>query len=309
MTESYHIPIMAERIIALLDANKGGIFVDGTFGGGGHSEKILEMLPEGSKLISIDRDADAIVNAQRLKDRYGDKLVLVRDNYENIESILDSCGITKINGILLDLGVSSHQIDTASRGFSYRMCGRLDMRMDTRQNFSAYDIVNGYSEEKLIKIFFEYGEEKFSKKIAWRIVQERQKAPIETTERLAEICRSAVPPFGKGGHPAKRVFQAIRIEVNAELTGLERAINGAVDRLESGGKIAILTFHSLEDRIVKNVFRLRATDCICDKSMPICICGHKADLKLIDKGTLSSEQELKDNKRAESAKLRSAQKI
>ena len=267
-----HTPIMLKECINGLNIKPDGIYVDGTFGGGGHSSQILAKLTTG-KLIAIDKDNTAL---QVGKERFGDSsnLVLIKNDFKNIVEVLDQLNIDKIDGVLLDLGVSSYQLDTAGRGFSYRFDAPLDMRMDQDSDFSAYDVVNNYSDSELSEIFFKYGEEPMARKIARQIVETRKVKPIETTGELAKIIEKVVYKK-KGSNPCTKTFQAIRIEVNSELERLDKAINSMIDRLNSGGRIAIITFHSLEDRIVKTVFKQRSSDCICDKSIPVCICGHK----------------------------------
>ncbi len=298
---------MLNECIEGLNIKPNGVYVDGTFGGGGHSAKILERLSTG-RLIGIDKDTTAIINA---KENFGDNpnLTLVKNDFKNIVEIFDELNIEKVDGILLDLGVSSHQLDTAGRGFSYRFDAPLDMRMDRDSNFSAYDVVNTYSEAELSNIIFRYGEEPFARKIAREIVGARKLKPIETTGELVSIIEKVVYKK-KGSNPCTKTFQAIRIEVNGELDRLDKAINSMIDRLNIGGRIAIITFHSLEDRVVKNVFKERSTDCICDKSIPVCICGHKKDIDIVTKKPLvASDTERKENTRSTCAKLRIAEKI
>ncbi len=306
-SESYHVPIMLDEVINALKVKPGGIYLDGTLGGGGHTEAILDA---GGRVTAIDKDAAAIGYAgERLK-KYRDKLSVIRADFKEAERVLSERNITALDGALLDLGISSKQIDDAERGFSYMQDAALDMRMDRRQYLTAHEVVNGYDEKRLIKIFRDYGEEDFAGKIAAAIVRERANEPIKTTGRLTEIIKGAVPlKFQFGSHPAKKVFQAIRIEVNGELDGLDGAIRTIAARLKKGGRFCVITFHSLEDRIVKQAFKLLATDCICDKSLPICVCGHKASLKLFGKPVTASETEIKANSRAASAKLRIAEKL
>ena len=298
---------MLNECIEGLNIKPDGIYVDGTFGGGGHSSKILEKLTTG-KLIAIDKDQTAIsVGRQRFPDN--PNLILINDDFKNIVDILDNLNISKIDGVLLDLGVSSYQLDTADRGFSYRFDAPLDMRMDQNATFSAYDVVNTYSEQELTEILFKYGEEPFARKIAREIVNARKKSDIKTTKQLADIIEKVV--FKKhGSNPSTKTFQAIRIEVNSELERLDSAINSMIDRLNTNGRIAIITFHSLEDRIVKTVFKNRSSDCICDKSIPVCICGHKKEINIITKKPLvASDKEREANSRSTCAKLRIAEKI
>lgn len=302
-----HTPIMLTECIEGLNIKPDGIYVDGTFGGGGHSSKILERLTTG-KLIAIDKDPVALeVGRQRLGDN--PNIVFVKNDFKNFVEILDGLGIDAIDGVLLDLGVSSYQLDTAERGFSYRFDAPLDMRMDTDNPFSAYNVVNEYSEKELSEVLFRYGEEPFARKIAHEIVATRKLNPITTTKQLADIIEKVVFKK-KGANPCTKTFQAIRIEVNSELERLDSVINSMIDRLKSGGRIAIITFHSLEDRIVKTVFKNRSSECICDKSFPVCICGHKKEINILTKKPLvASEEEQKENTRSTCAKLRIAEKI
>jgi len=302
---------MPNECIEGLNIRAGGIIVDGTAGGGGHSSLIAKRL-NGGRLISIDRDETAIRAAGKRLAEYGEKVTLVRNNFSNIAEVCEKLGVEHIDGVLLDLGVSSYQLDTPERGFSYMADAPLDMRMDTSAPVTAYDIVNGYSEAELRRILFEYGEEKFAPKIAARIVKEREKAPIETTGELVSIIKSSMPEAAKAGghHPAKRSFQAIRIEVNGELDAIAPAIRSAVDLLNPGGRIAIITFHSLEDRIVKQTFADLASGCVCPRDLPVCVCGRKPKIKLVNKKPIvASDAELEENPRARSAKLRVAEKI
>lgn len=305
---SYHVPVLYEECLSYLNIKQDGIYFDGTLGGAGHSEGILKA---GGKLIATDLDIEAINNAKiRLnKPEYQGRFSLVKDNFKNFLNVLDSLGVDKIDGALLDLGISSHQIDEPSRGFSYRFDGRLDMRMNESQKLSAYDVVNTYSEEKLANIIYLYGEERFSRRIAKNIVATRKQKPIETTLELAQIVKQSVPMQAqKNGHPAKKTFQAIRIEVNGELDGLDKVIKDIVSRLNVGGRVCVITFHSLEDRIVKQTLKEEATDCVCDKSFPICICGHKANVKLLGK-IKPTDEELTNNSRSASSTLRVGEKI
>ena len=301
-----HTSVMLEEAVEKLITDKRGIYVDCTLGGGGHAREIISRL-DGGLLIGIDRDQEAIdAAAQRLK---GFNVKLVRSNFDRLDEILDGLSIDRIDGIIFDLGVSSHQIDDAPRGFSYMHDAPLDMRMDTRQKLTAFDVVNTYPEERLVKIFSEYGEERFSKRIAHAIVDFRRSKTIGTTGELVELIKRSVPSIKNAGHPAKRVFQAIRIEVNNELGILEGALRSAVNRLKSGGRIAVITFHSLEDRIVKNTFKELATDCICPKNIPVCVCGHRAQIKILGRAQSPSSKEIETNSRAKSAKLRAAEKL
>lgn len=310
--EFKHTPIMLKEVIEGLDIKKDGIYVDCTIGGAGHSLEIVKRLKNG-KLYGFDRDSEAIeTSRERLKD-YADKVVLTKMNYKDAPSFLKENGIEKIDGVLIDLGISSYQIDEGKRGFSFLHNGRLDMRMGQDEDtLTAFDIVNSYSEEKLIDIFYKYGEEEFAKVIAKNIVKKRQEKQIETTFELRDIIEESLPKkviYSRGG-ASKKVFQAIRIEVNGELVGLDKCLEDFIDMLNVGGRMAVLTFHSLEDRIVKNVFKLESTDCICPPKTPICICHHKAKVKLVNrKPVMASEQEQKENSRSTSAKLRIVERI
>lgn len=303
---------MLKEVIEGLDIKKDGIYVDCTIGGAGHSLEIVKRLNNG-KLYGFDRDSEAIeTSRKRLKD-YADKVVLTKMNYKDAPSFLKENGTIKIDGVLIDLGISSYQIDEGKRGFSFLHNGRLDMRMGQDEDtLTAFDIVNFYSEEKLIDIFYKYGEEEFAKVIAKNIVKKRQEKQIETTFELRDIIEESLPKkviYSRGG-ASKKVFQAIRIEVNGELVGLDKCLEDFIDMLNVGGRMAVLTFHSLEDRIVKNVFKLESIDCICPPKTPICICHHKAKIKLVNrKPVMASEQEQKENSRSTSAKLRIVERI
>jgi 16S rRNA (cytosine1402-N4)-methyltransferase len=309
MSEFVHIPVLYKEVLEGLNVKPEGVYVDGTLGGGGHAKGIAERLTTG-RLIANDLDPEAIAAAKEKLGALAQKVIFVHDDYKNITKHLDEFGIDKVDGILLDLGVSSYQIDTAERGFSYMKDAPLDMRMD-RENggLCAADIVNHYSAAELTKLFEEYGEEKFAKKIASDIVRARVKKPIQTTGELSELICATYPVGFKFGHPAKRVFQALRIETNGELEGLYKAIEGMTRRLKPGGRMCVITFHSLEDRIVKTCFKQLEIDCVCDKNVPVCVCGKVSEIKLINKKPIeASEEELKLNKRAESAKLRIIEK-
>lgn len=309
--EFKHISVLLNESVDALNIKKDGVYADGTLGGGGHSEKILERLSGKGLLIGIDRDIEAIEAAKERLKNYSN-VIYENTNFKNIKEILQKNDIKNIDGAVLDLGVSSYQLDNADRGFSYIASSRLDMRMDTSASLDAYKVVNTYSEEKLAKIFFEYGEEKFSRRIAAKIVEERAKKPIGTTLELSELVKKCIPQktVKKGSHPAKRVFQAIRIEVNGELDILEGAINDFFDSLKSGGRLAIISFHSLEDRIVKNTFANLARGCICPKDFPVCVCGQKPRGKIITKKAIvPTEDEIEFNKRSKSSKLRVIEKI
>ena len=306
-TGFHHVPIMVSEVLELLEPARGGIFVDGTLGGGGHAEAVLSALPEGGRLMGIDRDDEALRAAGARLARFGDRFTAIKGNFFDMKALLAEYGIFKVDGILLDLGVSSHQLDAADRGFSYKAEAPLDMRMDRSAPLSARIVVNEWPEAELRRIFYEYGEEKFSAKIAARIAERRRERPIETTTELAELIKGAIPAKFRNEpqHPARRCFQAIRIAVNGELDGLHDAITSAHDLLNPGGRLAILTFHSLEDRIVKNAFRTFENPCTCPKSAPVCICGKKPTAKVLTRHPLvASEREQKENSRATSAKLR-----
>ena len=300
--------VLLEETIDSLKIKPDGIYVDGTLGGGGHASEAAKRLGEGGRLIGIDQDADAIKAAgERLKE-FGDKVTIVRSNYEGIAEVLSDLGIEKVDGIYLDLGVSSYQLDTAERGFTYREENApLDMRMDQRKTETAKDIVNNYSEMELFHIIRDYGEDRFAKNIAKHIVQARQDKEIETTGELNEIIKAAIPAKVRatGGHPSKRTYQAIRIELNQELRVLEDSIDRMIDLLAPGGRLSIITFHSLEDRIVKNRFRIAENPCTCPPEFPVCMCGKKSKGRVITrKPILPTEEELAENSRSKSAKLR-----
>lgn len=310
MTEFVHIPVMLDECIEGLAIKPDGIYADGTLGGGGHSSVIHSLL-KGGRLIGIDRDEEAISAAQK---RIGisDNITYVHDNYKNIKEILFSNNVSGLDGALIDLGISSYQIDNAERGFSYTKDAPLDMRMNRNDPISAYDVVNTYEKDKLARIIFDYGEERYGRKIADMIEQARSIKPVSTTYELAEIIKKAVPPksVAKGSHPAKRTFQAIRIEVNGELADLRGAVTDFFDSLNSGGRLCIITFHSLEDRIVKHTFSEFASGCTCPKEFPVCVCGKKPLGRIINKKPIvATDEEMKLNKRAASAKLRIIEKI
>ena len=305
--EFHHVSVLLNECIEGLKIKENGIYVDGTLGGGGHSLEIVKRLGEGGRLIGIDQDTDALKAAgERLKD-YSDKVTYVHSNFENVRQVLNDLGIEKADGFLIDIGVSSFQLDEAERGFSYMQDAPLDMRMNSENELSAYDVVNNYSEEALNNVIFGYGEERWAKRIAQFIVAEREKKPIETTFELVEVIKKAIPKGARkdGPHPAKRTFQAIRIEVNRELEILEKTIDDMTDLLNLGGRLCVITFHSLEDRIVKNAFRKQENPCTCPPEFPICVCGKKPKAKIITrKPILPSEEELEVNHRSRSAKLR-----
>ena len=305
--EFKHIPIMLEQVIEGLDIKPDGIYVDGTLGGGGHSYEIAKRLVSGGRLIGIDQDEAAINAAGARLSGFNDRVTIVRSNYAQMVSVLHSLDINRVDGILLDLGVSSHQLDNAERGFSYMEDAPLDMRMDRRQEKTAWDIVNYYSQAELTRIIRDYGEDKFATKIAAKIIGFRENKPIETTGELAEIIKLAIPIKYRltGGHPAKRTFQAIRIELNRELEVLEESIEGMIDILSDGGRMAVITFHSLEDRIVKAAFKKAESPCTCPSDFPICVCGKKAKGFVASrKPLIPSDEEMERNPRAKSSKLR-----
>lgn len=307
--EFKHISVLLEESVDYLRPENGGIYADGTLGGGGHSYRILSRNDE-VRLIGIDQDGEAICAARERLKEFGGRVSYVNRNFCEIKSILEDKGVDFIDGAVIDLGVSSYQLDNAERGFSYMHDAPLDMRMDRRGAKSAYDVINSYSIEELTRIFYEYGEEKWSKRIAEFIGDRRKEKPIETTFELVDTIRAAIPKSARmdGGHPAKRVFQAVRIEVNGELRILEQAIRDFVSVIRPGGRLAIITFHSLEDRIVKKTFAALAEGCTCPKDFPVCVCGKKPEVKVLTrKPVLPSGEELEMNSRSKSAKLRVAE--
>ena len=310
--EFRHRPVMLEQCVKGLDIRPDGIYVDGTLGGGGHSAAICRSLDERGALIGIDRDRDALnVSSERLKE-YKCQKYFVQSNYSDIKQVLNELKIEKVDGALLDLGVSSFQLDNPQRGFSYMNDAPLDMRMSQDDDFTAYDIVNDYDRNELIRVIGKYGEERWASRIADFIVKVRLDKPIESTYELVDVIKQAIPASARrtGPHPAKRPFQAIRIEVNDELSQLERAVEEFCDILAPGGRLCIITFHSLEDRIVKEIFSRRANPCTCPREFPICVCGKKADIKKITgKPFVPDAEETEENPRARSAKLRIAEKI
>ncbi len=309
--EFSHVPVLLREVLEGLNLGNDKIYVDCTIGGAGHSEKILENT-KNSMLIGIDQDEDAILASSKRLEKYKSRVKIVRSNFANIKNVLASLNIEKVDGILADLGVSSHQIDTASRGFSFRFDGDLDMRMDMSQSLSAKNVVNEYSEENLKRIFKDFGEEKFASSIARKIVNERKKEPIVTTKQLEKIILSAVPRYkgNDGSSNVQRTFQAIRIEVNHELDILENFIRDAESVLSPGGRLVIITFHSLEDRIVKQTFKDLATGCICPSDFPVCVCGRKPKVKIVTPHPITATtEELKTNRRSASAKLRVIEKL
>ncbi|NLL56150.1 MAG: 16S rRNA (cytosine(1402)-N(4))-methyltransferase RsmH [Clostridiales bacterium] len=305
-----HIPVLYNEVLSGLNIKENGIYFDGTLGGGGHSEGILKHLTNGL-LIATDKDMTAIKNAQEKLSKYGERVKLIHDDFKNIISYLDDLDIKHLDGILLDLGVSSHQIDNANRGFSYTKDAPLDMRMDYFQTLSAFDVVNTYGQKQLEHIILEYGEERYAKYIARKICAAREVAPIKTTLELVSLIISCYPSKERyiGAGLAKRTFQAIRIEVNDELRGLGEFIEKAALRLNKGGRMCVITFHSLEDRLVKRAFKYLETDCICDKKMPVCTCDKRKEVKIITKKPILGSKEIEINKRAESAKLRIIERL
>lgn len=311
--EFVHVSVMAQEVMEALEPERGGVFVDCTAGGGGHSYEIAKRLPEGSRLICLDRDDEAIeACTERVRD-YSDKVTVVKSNFRNIGPALDMLGIEKIDGVMWDLGVSSHQLDDGDRGFSYSKEAPLDMRMDREETKSAYDVVNFYSEEELKRIIRDYGEERFASRIASFICEARNLKPIETTTELSEIITRAIPAAQRtkeAQNPARRTFQAIRIEVNGELDAIAPSIREATERLNPGGRLAVITFHSLEDRITKETFRELSTGCTCPPEFPVCVCGGKPKIELLSrKPVLPGDEEMDINPRSRSAKLRAARKI
>ena len=306
-----HVPVLFDEVMEALAVKPDGTYVDGTTGGGGHSSGICERLSAKGHLVAVDRDTEALAAAEKRLEPYGCRKTFVHANYSDTEAIKAAAG-GKVQGILLDLGVSSYQLDNPERGFSYMNDAPLDMRMDASDRLTAYEVVNGYSEEDLARIIKDYGEERWARRIAEFIVRERKTAPVRSTDRLTEIIKAAIPAKARrtGPHPAKRTFQAIRIEVNDELGHLREAVEKLPDLLESGGRIAIITFHSLEDRIVKTEFERRLDPCTCPKEFPVCVCGKKADVKRVTKKpVVPTETETAENPRARSAKLRVLEKL
>ena len=308
--EFKHVPVLLNETVDYLQVKAGGIYVDCTLGGGGHSLEILNRLKGEGTLIGIDQDLDAIKAAkEKLKDF--SNVIYVHDNFYNIDKILQNLEIPSVDAIMMDLGVSSFQLDEAQRGFSYMKDAPLDMRMDTQSQLSAYYVVNNYTEEELLKVLWEYGEEKFARRIVHKILEQRVAEPIKTTGELAKLIKESIPArFQKQGHPAKKTFQAIRIEVNKELVILDKSIQDSVNHLNVKGRIAVITFQSLEDRIIKNKFRSLENPCICPRDFPVCACGRIPSLKVLTRKPIEpSEAEMESNPRSKSAKLRVAQKI
>ena len=302
-----HKSVLLYETVDSLNIKPDGIYVDGTLGGGGHAFEVASRLGENGRLIGIDQDADAIKAATERLTPYKDKVTIVRSNYRNIREVLEGLGIQKVDGIYLDLGVSSYQLDTAERGFTYREDAPLDMRMDQRNEKTAADIVNDYTEMELFRVIRDYGEDKFAKNIAKHIVRARENGRIETTDQLVEIIKAAIPAKMRqeGGHPAKRTFQAIRIELNKELEVLTDSIDTMIDLLNPDGRLSIITFHSLEDRIVKLRFRDNENPCVCPPNLPVCVCGKKSKGKVITrKPIIPADEEIEENKRSKSSKLR-----
>lgn len=310
--EFHHVSVLLNECIENLKIKPDGVYVDCTMGGAGHSKEIVKKLSDKGLFIGFDQDKNAINTARERLSEYESRVKFVYSNFENIKEELEKIGIYKIDGVLADLGVSSHQLDEAERGFSYMQDAPLDMRMDVRCEFSAYDVVNTYTEDELAKIIKDYGEDNWAKRIAKFIVEERVNKPIETTGELVDVIKKAIPKKARidGPHPAKRTFQAIRIEVNNELGVITKMINDASSIMNEGGRICIITFHSLEDRIVKNAFKYLASDCICPQHLPICQCDKESEVKIITrKPLLPSDEEIEVNPRSRSAKLRVAEKI
>jgi len=309
--EFHHVSVLLEESVSALVTNPAGIYVDCTLGGSGHATKVVSRLNSLGRFIGIDQDPAAIMTGKTRLANANCQVDIVQDNFQNIGRVLDNLNINKVDGILFDLGVSSHQLDIAERGFSYMQDAPLDMRMDPTANFSAYDVVNDYSEEQLVQIIIEYGEDRWAKRIAKFIVEARMNEPISTTGQLVSVIKKAIPAAARrdGPHPAKRTFQAIRIEVNNELGILKEAFMASIERLTVGGRLCIITFHSLEDRIAKQTLQYMAKGCICPVSMPICMCNNKPQVKVLGKPRVPSAIELEENPRARSAKLRVAEKV
>ena len=311
--EFSHVSVMLPEVLEALQPERGGVFVDCTAGGGGHSAKIAERLPAGSRLICLDQDDEALEACRTRLAEFGDRVTLVKANFRNLDAALDMCGADRIDGALWDLGVSSHQLDDGERGFSYAKDAPLDMRMDQAASLTARDVVNTYSEAELQRIIRDWGEERFAGRIAARICRVREEAPIETTGQLAAVIAEAIPQAARqkeAQNPARRTFQAIRIEVNGELDAIEPSLRAAAARMNPGGRMAVITFHSLEDRAVKDVFRALSTGCTCPPEFPVCVCGGKPVLKLLTrKPQTPGAEELAVNPRSRSAKLRTAEKL
>lgn len=310
--EFVHKSVLLEEVIENLNIKPDGIYVDGTLGGAGHASEVCRRLSSQGRFIGIDQDADAIAAATERLRPYEDRVTIIRDNYRNMKQLVEELGVMGVDGILLDLGVSSYQLDTAERGFTYRVNAPLDMRMDQRQTMTAKDIVNGYSEAELYRVIRDYGEDKFAHNIAKHIVQAREAKPIETTEELNTIIKAAIPAKVRmnGGHPSKKTYQAIRIELNHELEVLQDSLDEMIDLLNPGGRLCVITFHSLEDRVVKTIFKRNENPCTCPPSFPVCTCGKKPKGTVITrKPIVPQEQELNENSRSKSSKLRVFEKI
>lgn len=307
-----HIPVLLKETLEYLNPMPGGVYIDGTLGGAGHSSEIVKRIIPGGVLLGIDQDINAINAAKERLEAYKDNVLIVRDNFRNIKTIAQNHGLKEVDGILLDIGVSSHQLDEEERGFSYMHDGPLDMRMDTNREYDASYLVNSASEQELTRIMREYGEEKWAARIAKFIIEERKKNRIDTTFKLVDIIKRAIPAAARreGGHPAKRTFQALRIAVNDELEVLEQALRDAADIMKPGGRLVVITFHSLEDRIVKTVFNNMERPCICPPQLPVCVCGKEPLLKVVTKKPVTAtEEELSHNTRSKSAKLRAAERV
>ncbi len=311
-TDFYHLPVLLEEAVDSLDCRPGGIYVDGTLGGGGHAAEIMKRIMPGGRLVGIDADPEALKEAGARLEPYRSNVIFYKGNFGNIAAILAGLGIGKVDGILLDLGVSSHQLETAGRGFSFARDAQLDMRLDQTEGRTAFDLVNGFSEEELEKIFREYGEERMARRIAAAVALSRKEAPIRTTGELAEIVSGAVPAAARRGkiHPATRVFQALRIAVNNELGNLEKALADGFELLETGGRFAVISFHSLEDRMVKTYFRSWEKGCTCPPDFPFCTCHKQGRAKLIARKAIKAgPAEIEKNPRARSARLRTVMRI
>ncbi|EGL82166.1 Ribosomal RNA small subunit methyltransferase H [Caldalkalibacillus thermarum TA2.A1] len=307
-----HVTVLKEEAVNGLNIKSDGTYVDCTLGGAGHSQLIASRLGPGGCLIGIDQDQEALEHARRRLANFNISLVLVQRNFRYLAEILDEAGFQQVDGVLFDLGVSSPQLDQAERGFSYQHDAPLDMRMDQRQDLTAFDVVNSWSEEQLAEVIYRYGEERYSRRIARRIVETRKKKPIKTTGELVDVIKQSIPAKARqnGPHPAKRTFQAIRIAVNDELNAFEEALSQAIERLNKGGRVAVITFHSLEDRICKQMFRQKSQGCTCPPGLPQCVCGQVPSLKIVNrKPIVPTLQEVEQNPRARSAKLRIAEKI